>query len=103
MDTYRCAHNGEHPYLFSFRPDGFYRVLPDAYVDWKLGLPIAREVYLNLARKLKDSGVNSFDKAVETYEKFKSPACKSDMGPTRFVPEFYVRATRRFPAIFQCR
>jgi hypothetical protein len=22
VDTYRCAHNGQHPYLFSFRPDG---------------------------------------------------------------------------------
>jgi hypothetical protein len=27
VDTYRCAHNGEHPYLFSFRPDGFYPTL----------------------------------------------------------------------------
>ena len=22
MDTYRCAHNGQHPYLLSIRPDG---------------------------------------------------------------------------------
>jgi len=22
VDTYRCAHNGQHPYLLSIRPDG---------------------------------------------------------------------------------
>jgi hypothetical protein len=23
VDTYQCAHNGQHPYLFPFCPDGF--------------------------------------------------------------------------------
>jgi hypothetical protein len=32
MDNYRCAHNGQHPYLFSFHPDGFNPFQPDAYV-----------------------------------------------------------------------
>jgi hypothetical protein len=27
VDTYRCAHIGQHPYLLSLRPDGFDRSL----------------------------------------------------------------------------
>ena len=27
VDTYRCAHIGQHPYLISLRPDGFHRTL----------------------------------------------------------------------------
>ena len=27
MDTYRCVHIGQHPYLDSLRPDGFHQSL----------------------------------------------------------------------------
>ncbi|MGC1451020.1 MAG: response regulator transcription factor [Candidatus Sulfotelmatobacter sp.] len=43
MDTYRCAHIGQHPYLLSFRPDGFDR-----------SLTLLRESLVRLFRKQPD-------------------------------------------------
>src|SRR5437016_6123277 len=53
VDTYRCAHNGQHPYLLSIRPDGHEMTLTVliSFVDIKPSVRLSTECFVTFSKR----------------------------------------------------
>jgi branched-chain amino acid transport system substrate-binding protein len=84
VDTYRCAHNRQHPYLFSFRPDGLDPTLT-SFVSLE-GFVDAMVVTEGLKRAGKDLTREKFVSGIESIHEEDvglGPKFLLDYGPRR--------------------